>query len=156
MIHTAFLTDYTNRIYTLPANHNSLKLFLSLCPGSEIMTAVYDQTPGDFQTNWYNYKFKNSNKQFSLLDEDLEFKNSAIKINLYHNLWKDVINKLNFIYDRESDPFKFNNNFDKHLMETLTQCQQRCEQIIVENFNSGTIEKAKFNIDRETFNNILL
>lgn len=156
MIHTAFLTDYNNRIYTLPSAHNSLKLFLSLCPGSEIMTAVYENEPQDFQSNWYNYKFKNSNRQFLLLDDDIEFKNLAVKINNYLDLWKDVISKLNFIYDKESDPFKFNKHFDETLLEILRQCQQRCEEIIIDNFNHGNIKQAKYDVDRETFNNILL
>jgi hypothetical protein len=156
MIHTAFLTDYTNRIYTLPSAHNTLKLFLSLCPGSEIMTAVYDQEPSDFQTNWFNYKFKNSDRYFHLLEDDHDFKNLSIKINGYLDLWKDVISKLNFIYDKESNPFKFNKHFDEKLLETLRQCQQRCEEIIIDNFNSGNVKQAKYNIDRETFNNILL
>jgi hypothetical protein len=120
------------------------------------MTAVYDCEPSDFRTNWHNYKFKNSNRQFLLLDEDIEFKKLAVKINDYLNLWKDVISKLNFIYDRESDPFKFNNHFDEKSLETLRQCQQRCEEIIVVNFNSGNVKQAKYDIDRETFNNILL
>lgn len=156
VIHTAFLTDYTNRIYSLPAPHNTLKLFLSLCPGSEIMTAIYESQPEDFNSNWFNYKFKNTGKTFVLMDKDLAFESLAVKINQYLTLWKDVISKLNFIYDKESDPFKFNSYFDQTLLTTLQQCQQRCQHVIVENFNSGSIEKAKFDVGRETFNNILL
>ena len=156
MIHTAFLTDYTNRLYSIPSKHSNLKLFLTLCPGSEIMTAQYETVPDDLNNNWFNYKFKVVERKFLLLEEDTEFKNTAIKINQYLLLWTDVINKLNFIYDKESDPFRFNTYPDAELIETLKNCQKRCEKIIVDNYLSGNISKAKFNIDRETFNNILL
>jgi hypothetical protein len=156
MIHTAFLTDYTNRLYTTPSKHSNLKLFLTLCPGSEIITAQYDCAPDDLHDNWFNYKFKVADRKFVLLEDDLDFKNTAIKLNLYLSLWNDVINKLNFIYDKESSPFKFNEYPDLELIETLKLCQKRCEEILIENYYSGNINKARFNIDRETFNNILL
>jgi hypothetical protein len=156
MIHTAFLTDYTNRIYTLPAPNNNLKLFLGLCPGSEILTAVYESAPDDFYTNWYNYKFKNASRQFVLVEPDEEFEQTAIKLTQYLDVWKDLISKLNFIYEKESSPFRFESTIEKALIETLTQCKDRCEEILTYNFHSGNIDTAKFLIARETFNNILL
>lgn len=156
MIHTAFLTDYNNRIYTLPATHNQLKLFLGLCPGSEIFTAVYENEPEDFRSNWYNYKFKNSARQFIKLEHDDVFFESAIKITKFLDLWKDIIGKLNFIYERESSPFRFENTIDPELITTLTQCKYRCEKIIIDNYQSNNVEQARFLLARETFNNILL
>jgi len=156
MIHTAFLTDYNNRIYTLPAPNNNLKLFLSLCPGSEILTAVYEREPEDFFHKWYNYKFKNSNRQFVLVETDEEFKQTAIKLTQYLEMWKEIISKFNFIYEKESSPFRFESYIEKELVETLTQCKARCEKIIIENYHYGNLQTAKFQIDRETFNNILL
>lgn len=156
MIHTAFLTDYTNRIYTLPAPNNNLKLFLALCPGSEILTAVYEQAPNDFYTNWYNYKFKHALRQFVSVEPDEEFKQTAIKLTQYLELWKDLISKLNFIYEKESSPFRFEIGTEKELVITLAQCKTRCQEILINNFHNGDIKTAKFQIDRETFNNILL
>lgn len=156
MIHTAFLTDYTNRIYTLPAPNNNLKLFLSLCPGSEILTAVYEHEPDDFRSNWYNYKFKNASRQLVLVEPDEEFKQTAIKITQYLDLWKDLISKLNFIYEKESSPFRFEVAIEKELVITLALCKTRCQKILIDNFHNGDINTARFQINRETFNNVLL
>lgn len=158
MIHTAFLTDYSNRIYTLPAPHSALKLFLSLCPGNEITTAQYEEdvVPQDFYSNWYNYKFKAAAGSFVAVEYDEAFAQYAIKIDAYLKLWQDVINKLNFIYDKESDPFKFNKTTDSEFIDNLRACQLRCEKIIRENFSRGSVEQARFDLNRETFNNILL
>ena len=158
MIHTAFLTDYSNRIYTLPAPHSALKLFLSLCPGNEITTAQYEEdvVPRDFYSNWYTYKFKAAEGRFVAVDYDKTFTEQAIKIDTYLKLWQDVISKLNFIYDKESDPFKFNKSLDSEFIQNLQACQQRCEKIIRINFVGGSVQQAKFNLSRETFNNILL
>jgi hypothetical protein len=159
MIHTAFLTDYSNRIYTLPAPHSALKLFLSLCPGNEITTAQYEEdvVPQDFYSNWHNYKFKAAERKFVAVEYDATFVSYAIKIDQHLKLWQDVISKLNFIYDKESDPFKFNRSDDNEFIENLRGCQQRCEQIIIASFHDNiTFEQARFNLNRETFNNILL
>ena len=158
MIHTAFLTDYSNRIYTLPAPHSALKLFLSLCPGNEIATAQYEEDvlPLDFYSNWYNYKFKAAERRFVAVEYDEVFAEYAIKIDAYLKLWQDVINKLNFIYDKESDPFKFNKSLDSEFIQNLQACQRRCEKLIRENFSRGSVDQARFDLNRETFNNILL
>jgi hypothetical protein len=158
MIHTAFLTDYSNRIYTLPASHSALKLFLSLCPGSEIITAQYeaDVLPQDFYSNWHNYKFKVAENRFVAVEYDKTFADQAIKIDAYLKLWQDVISKLNFIYDKESDPFKFNKSLNGEFIQNLQACQLRCEDIIRRNFVRGSVLRTKFDLNRETFNNILL
>jgi hypothetical protein len=123
-------------------------------PGSEIISAEYDEAPVDFM---YNNRYIQDERRFVNNPADPEFIDVALKINSFLELWSSVIGKLNFVYQKESDPFLFNKRIDAdNLTLLLQESAGRCQKIIVDNFNHGTIGDAKYNIGRETILNIYL
>lgn len=153
-MYSAFLTDYRKQIYASSKSNSHLKLFLSLVPGSEIISAEYDEAPVDFM---YNNRYIQDERRFVHNPADGEFIDASLKINSFLELWSSVINKLNFVYQKESDPFLFNKRIDAdNLTLLLRESADRCQKIIVDNFNHGTIGDAKYNIGRETILNIYL
>ena len=156
-MYSAFLTDYRKQIYVVSRSNSHLKLFLSLVPGSEIISAEYDGTPANFNTEWYNNRYIQDERRFVQNPAEDGFINDSLKINSFLELWSGVISKLNFVYQKEADPFLFNKRFDSdNLTLLLQESATRCQRIIVDNFNHGTIGDAKYNIGRETILNIYL
>lgn len=156
MISTAFLTDYNKRLYARGAAHNHLKLFNSLIPGSEIITAEYSETPIDFNISWFDYRYIQESREFINSQSDKEFQILAEKTDSFLELWIVVINKLNFVYRKHCDPFEFNKFPDSELITVLREAANRCEEIIVTNFNKNDYDQAKHDIGRETFYNMFL
>jgi hypothetical protein len=155
MISTAFLTDYNKRLYSRGSAHNHLKLFCSLIPGSEIVTAEYESEPTDFESHWFNYRYLQDNKQFIHDLADSDFAMLSNKTVQFLKLWSHVISKLNFVYQRDSNPFLWNTQNDD-LNKLLSDVANRCEMIIINNFKINDYNQARYDIERETYLNIFL
>jgi hypothetical protein len=156
MKHTSLLTDYFGRLYCPPAAHNQLKLFHSLIPGSEIITAVYGTEPSDIDNFYFRYQYVNSKSEFVEINEDLEFRELAIKTKKFLELWKEIIDKLNFIHSKEKSAFNFENQIDENLKEILIGCKNRCQYLIISGFEKNQFEETNFLVKRELLTNMML
>jgi hypothetical protein len=156
MKHTSILTDYFGRLYCPPAAHNQLKLFHSLIPGSEIITAVYDKEPSDLDNFYFRYQYVNLKSEFVEINEDLKFRELAIKTKKFLEMWKEVIDKLNFIHSKEKSAFNFENEIDESLKEVLIDCKNRCQRLIISGFEKNQFEETNFLVKRELLTNMML
>lgn len=156
MKHTSLLTDYFGRLYCPPAAHNQLKLFHSLIPGSEIITAVYGEEPSDIDNFYFRYQYVNSKSEFVEINEDLEFRELAIKTKKFLELWKEIIDKLNFIHSKEKSAFNFETRIDENLKEVLIGCKNRCQHLIISGFEKNQFEETNFLVKRELLTNMML
>lgn len=155
MIHPTLLIDHKNQIYVAASSHLYLKLFMGLVPGSEIMVTSTQHRPDDFEMNWFNYRYIHENREYVYNVSDFEFSELAMKINSFLDLWIMVVDKLNFVYERDLDPFKFNRQSESgDLVTLLRDTADRCQEIIVNNFHHGSFGDAKHNIRRELLLNM--
>lgn len=156
MKHTSLLTDYFGRLYCPPAPHNQLKLFHSLIPGSEIITAVYNTEPADIDNFYFRYQYISSKSEFVEINETSEFRDLAKKTTIFLDIWKEVIYKLNFIYSKEKSAFNFENEIDENLKAILIDCKDRCQQLIISGFEKNLKDETNFLVKRELLTNMML
>jgi hypothetical protein len=156
MKHTSLLTDYFGRLYCVPSPHNHLKLLQTLIHGSEIITAIYESEPLDINNHYFRYQYQNSTSEFVEILEAPEFRELAIKTNKFLDIWKEVINKLNFIYEKERNVFLFEDQIDDNFRKVLLDCKSRCEQILIDGFHKNAPEETLFLIKRELLTNMML